>query len=273
MNHANLWATIVFQIGDPKTENYAFHGLGIEPAGSKKCAKCDLAWNLLAFGLSTQRFFEILWDSWWLSFETRLVFPCDRSNKNSRWFHCHRSPQGRAFHEDRRPFWSSAQPPIGKGDERPPFRCHPCWTWLLRQPPWRCSRWQAVVRLGEARTGQTSGHRPWIRRSTPVFRSEDSALCGRWPSGYRRRIGDNCPLQESEEQPAKIPHLPCRRRCQSGRLRKTKVKSNPLRKRGIFSAKIAGKGSWHYPLFLEILPEAFQIRRRGGLKIILPFFY
>ena len=41
-------------------ENYAFHRLGIEPAGSRKCAKCDLAWNVLAFGLSTQRFFEIL---------------------------------------------------------------------------------------------------------------------------------------------------------------------------------------------------------------------
>ena len=42
-NHANLWATIVFGIGDPRLENYRFHGLGMGLAGSKECANLDLA--------------------------------------------------------------------------------------------------------------------------------------------------------------------------------------------------------------------------------------
>jgi len=32
-NHANYGDLIVFGNGDPKSENYALHGLGIEPAG------------------------------------------------------------------------------------------------------------------------------------------------------------------------------------------------------------------------------------------------
>lgn len=35
-NHANLWATIVFGIGDPRLENYRFHGLGIGLAGEQR---------------------------------------------------------------------------------------------------------------------------------------------------------------------------------------------------------------------------------------------
>ena len=33
---ANLWATIVFGIGDPRLENYRFHGLGIGLAGEQE---------------------------------------------------------------------------------------------------------------------------------------------------------------------------------------------------------------------------------------------
>jgi len=55
-NHANYGDLIVFGNGDPKSENYALHGLGIGLAGEQEPCQPRLGMKRASHGLSTQKF-------------------------------------------------------------------------------------------------------------------------------------------------------------------------------------------------------------------------
>jgi len=60
---ANLGATIVFQIGDPKTGNYPFRRLGMGPAGEQRVCQPRLGMGLASLSAGREKPFEKVGDS------------------------------------------------------------------------------------------------------------------------------------------------------------------------------------------------------------------
>jgi len=60
---ANLWATIVFGIGDPRLENYRFHGLGIGLAGEQRVCQPRLGMGLASLSAGREKPFEKVGDT------------------------------------------------------------------------------------------------------------------------------------------------------------------------------------------------------------------